>query len=135
MRGAREHLDHGDSIGQPPARLQPIGPGPGSASPRGGGRSSAVDLLPTTGWRTSSPSGGAEVDRLQRTLDSVREQSENLQAALESNRRIGMAIGILMVTRRLTDEAAFECLRHVSNRRNVKLRLVAEEVIYKGALD
>ncbi|MGY1680842.1 ANTAR domain-containing protein [Geodermatophilus sp. SYSU D01176] len=77
----------------------------------------------------------AEVDRLQRNLDSVREHSENLQAALESNRRIGMAIGILMVTRRLTDEAALECLRHASNTRNRKLREVAEEVIYQGTLD
>jgi len=77
----------------------------------------------------------AEVDRLQHNLDSVREQSENLQAALESNRRIGMAIGILMATRRLTDEAAFECLRQASNQRNVKLRVVAEEVIYQGTLD
>ena len=135
MRGAREHLDHGDSIGQPPARLQPIGPGPGSASPRGGGRSPGVDLLPSTGWRTSSPSGGAEIDRLQRTLDSVREQSENLQAALEGNRRIGMAIGILTATRRLTDAAASECLRQAGNVRDLELRVAAEEVIDQGALD
>ncbi|MGR6967658.1 hypothetical protein ACU610_24685 [Geodermatophilus sp. URMC 61] len=40
----------------------------------------------------------AEVDRLRHNLDSVSRQSENLQAALESNRRIGMAVGILMVT-------------------------------------
>ncbi|WP_175479448.1 ANTAR domain-containing protein [Geodermatophilus siccatus] len=77
----------------------------------------------------------SEVDRLQRNLDTASRQSENLQAALESNRRIGMAIGILMVTRQLTDDAAFDCLRQVSNQRNVKLRLVAEEVIYRGALD
>ncbi len=77
----------------------------------------------------------AEVDRLRNDLDSVSRQSENLQAALESNRRIGMAIGILMATRQLTEAAAFDCLRQVSNQRNVKLRLVAEEVIYEGALD
>jgi AmiR/NasT family two-component response regulator len=46
-----------------------------------------------------------------------------------------MAIGILMATRQLTEAAAFDCLRQVSNQRNVKLRLVAEEVIYEGALD
>ena len=46
-----------------------------------------------------------------------------------------MAIGILMATRQLTDDAAFDCLRRVSNQRNVKLRLVAEEVIYRGTLD
>ncbi len=109
--------------------------GTGPASPRGGGRSPGVDLLPSTGWRTSSPSGGAEVDRLQRTLDSVREQSENLQAALEGNRRIGRAIGILTATRRLTDEAASECLRQASNVRDLTLRVGAEEVIDPGTLD
>ncbi len=77
---------------------------------------------------------GAEVERLRRNLDTASRESENLQAALESNRRIGMAIGILMVTRQLTDGAAFDCLRRVSNQRNVKLRLVAEEVIYRGTL-
>ena len=77
----------------------------------------------------------AEVDRLRRNLDTAGLQSENLLAALESNRRIGMAIGILMATRQLTDDAAFDCLRRVSNQRNVKLRLVAEEVIYRGTLD
>jgi len=46
-----------------------------------------------------------------------------------------MAIGILMAGQRLTEEAAFECLRRASNVRNVKLRLVAEEVIYKGTLE
>ena len=77
----------------------------------------------------------AEVDRLQRNLENASRQSENLQAALESNRRIGMAIGILMATRRLTEDAAFDCLRQVSNVRNVKLRLLAEEVIHLGALE
>ena len=46
-----------------------------------------------------------------------------------------MAIGILMATRQLTEAAAFDCLRQVSDQRNVRLRLVAEEVIDEGALD
>ena len=77
----------------------------------------------------------AEVDRLRRNLDTAGLQSEDLQAALESNRRIGMALGILMATRQLTDDAASGCLRRVSNRRNVELRLVAEEVVYRDAPD
>ena len=108
-----------------------------TSTPRPGQRGSGTPVPRDTATRHGDAmrSLAAEVDRLRRNLDSASRQSENLGAALESNRRIGMAIGILMVTRRLTDEAAFECLRHVSNRRNVKLRLVAEEVIYKGALD
>ena len=77
----------------------------------------------------------AEVARLQRDLETVTERSRNLQAALESNRRIGMAVGNLLATRRLTDEAAFECLRRVGNVRNVELRLVAEEVVHRGVLE
>jgi hypothetical protein len=68
---------------------------------------------------------GTELDRLRRDLDSAGRQSEDLQAALESNRRIGMAIGILMASLRLTGEAAFERLRQASNQRKVKLRAVA----------
>ena len=72
---------------------------------------------------------------MRRDLDTVRQQADDLQAALESDRRIGMAIGILVVIRQLTDDAAFDCPRQVSSRRNVELRLVAEEVVYEGALD
>ena len=46
-----------------------------------------------------------------------------------------MAIGILMATRRLTEEAAFDLLRQVSNARNVKLRVVAEDLVHQGALE
>ena len=108
-----------------------------TGTPRPGQRGSGAAEPRYTATRRADAmrSLAAEVDRLQRNLDSVREQSENLQAALESNRRIGMAIGILMATRRLTDEAAFEHLRQASNVLNVKLRAVAEEVIYQGTLD
>jgi AmiR/NasT family two-component response regulator len=77
----------------------------------------------------------AEVDRLQQNLDDAQRSMTDLQAALESNRRIGIAIGILMTRLRITDEAAFDLLRRASNDRNVKLRQVAEEVIYTGALE
>jgi len=46
-----------------------------------------------------------------------------------------MAIGILMATRRLTGEAASECLRQAGDARNRKLRVVAEEVVHQGTLD
>jgi AmiR/NasT family two-component response regulator len=107
-----------DGSGAPGRRTE--GPSPQDTAPR---RADAMHHL------------SAEVDRLQRNLEDASRQSENLQAALESNRRIGMAIGILMATRRLTEDAAFDCLRRVSNVRNVKLRMLAEEVIYMGALE
>ncbi len=108
-----------------------------TGTPPPGRNGSAASVPPDTAARHTDAmrSVSTEVDRLQRDLDSVRRQSEDLQAALESNRRIGMAIGILMATRRLTDEAAFEWLRQASNVRNLKLRVVAEEVIHQGTLD
>ncbi len=54
---------------------------------------------------------------------------------VETNRRIGMAIGIRMASLRLTDEAAVECLRWAGDQRDVTLRAVAEEVVYDGAPD
>jgi hypothetical protein len=65
-------------------------------------------------------------------IDEAEMRAENLERALTSNRRIGMAIGILMTRRGLTDEQAFDCLRQASQRDNIKLRDVAETVIYTG---
>ncbi len=97
------------------------------------GRGAAVARTVAGAPSSSGTSDGRSLVR--RDLDTARQQSDDLQAALGSNRRIGMAIGFLVVTRQLTDDAAFDHLRRVSNQRNVKLRLVAEEVIYRGALD
>ena len=60
--------------------------------------------------------------------------TENLREALESRDVIGQAKGILMARRGCTSEAAFEALRKTSMRRNVKLRDIADEVVYTGDL-
>ena len=59
-------------------------------------------------------------------------RAEHLQHALVSSGQIGMAMGILMERHRLTQEQAFERLRELSQRSNVKLREVAEQIIYTG---
>lgn len=61
--------------------------------------------------------------------------TEHLREALESRDVIGQAKGILMARRGCTPDAAFEALRRVSQHRNVKLRQVAEQVVYLGDLD
>lgn len=76
------------------------------------------------------PQMGAVLD-LVHDLD---EQVTHLKAALQSNRRIGIAIGIVMSQHRITDEAAFLALRRASQSSNRKLRDVAEDVIYAGHL-
>jgi GAF domain-containing protein len=60
--------------------------------------------------------------------------TEHLREALESRDVIGQAKGILMARRGCTPDAAFEALRKASQRRNVKLRDVAEGVVYTGEL-
>src|SRR3954452_7941308 len=58
--------------------------------------------------------------------------AEELQRALITSRQIGMATGILMERHRLTAEQAFDCLRDLSQRGNIKLRDIAEQMIYTG---
>jgi hypothetical protein len=52
-----------------------------------------------------------------------------LRNALVSNRRIGMAMGILMRDRDVDEQEAFAVLRRISQNSNRKLRDVAEDVI------
>lgn len=66
---------------------------------------------------------------------AARDRAANLQRALSSNRRIGMAMGVLMATQKLTDDDAFTLLRIASQNTNRKLLDVADEVIATGALE
>jgi AmiR/NasT family two-component response regulator len=56
----------------------------------------------------SSHDGGAE--RRER-LAAAESRAEDLERALLSNRRIGLAIGILMASLKITEERAFDLLR------------------------
>jgi len=62
------------------------------------------------------------------------DKAHHLTLALQSNRRIGMAVGILMALHRLDEGQAFDLLRVASQHRHQKLRQVAEEVILTGAV-
>jgi hypothetical protein len=63
-----------------------------------------------------------------------RDQSIHLTRAVESNREIGVAMGILMANKRQTQEQAFTDLRIASQHLHRKLRDIAAEVIYTGTL-
>jgi hypothetical protein len=58
----------------------------------------------------------------------------NLEVALATNRRIGIAVGILMCRLGVTEDHAFAVLSKHSQDHNVKVRDLAEEVIYTGSL-
>jgi hypothetical protein len=66
--------------------------------------------------------------------DLSRHRAEQLSRALQSNREIGVAIGILMQQRKLTRSAAFDLLRIASQHTNRKLHDIAVEVGDTGAL-
>jgi GAF domain-containing protein len=59
--------------------------------------------------------------------------TQNLQAALHNRDLIGQAKGILMARHGITAEDAFDELRRASQRRNVKLHDIADDVARTGA--
>lgn len=68
-------------------------------------------------------------------LSEAEKKIAHLESALASNRRISMAIGILMATRKITEEQAFDLLSRASQSSNRKVRDVADEVVLTGALN
>ena len=58
----------------------------------------------------------------------------NLSQALQSNREIGVAMGILMNQHRFTRQEAFDVLRVASQNSNRKLADIAVEVADTGTL-
>jgi GAF domain-containing protein len=65
---------------------------------------------------------------------SARERVDNLERALDSNRRIGMAMGVLMATHKITEADAFTLLRIASQNSNRKLTDIADDVVNTGIL-
>lgn len=74
------------------------------------------------------------LDALER-LDAAESRAIQLETALAHSRDIGAAIGILMGLSRLTREQAFEELRRASMARNVKLHVLAAQVVETGSLE
>lgn len=61
-------------------------------------------------------------------------RAANLELALESNREVGIAIGILVERHRMTAPEAFAALRRVSQHLNRRLVDVAEDLVRTGRL-
>jgi ANTAR domain len=111
------------------------------AYPLSTGRPSALNLY------SMLPRAFSPVDRAQGhlfstlarlSLDSAYQRAagdtraENLTEALRTRELIGQAQGILMERERLTADQAFGVLRTASQRMNVKLRSVAEDLVRTG---
>lgn len=74
------------------------------------------------------------MSRLEAQFERDRQAIEQLQTALTSARTIGAALGIVMVSQKITQDQAFQVLRQFSQNRNVKLRDLADEVVITGVL-
>lgn len=75
---------------------------------------------------------GLAVDREIERQRSADKQA-NLEAAIESHRLVGQAVGILVERHRILAIDAFDRLKQASQNRNLKLRDVATRVIETGA--
>lgn len=62
-------------------------------------------------------------------LAAYSENAAHLKAAMESRTAIDIAIGVVMAQNRCSQQAAFDILRQASSHRNVKLRVLAEELV------
>ena len=69
--------------------------------------------------------------RLAVRLGSVESMNRDLLQAMKSRTVINLASGILMAQSRCSQAEAFSLLSKVSNTRNVKLRIVAEEILHR----
>jgi hypothetical protein len=63
-----------------------------------------------------------------------RVRADHLRVALDTNRQIGAAMGILMARHRCSYDNAFTALRVTSQHLHRKLRDVADEVVFTGVL-
>jgi AmiR/NasT family two-component response regulator len=71
---------------------------------------------------------------LQDELDRAHEQIRHLTIALTTSRRIGIAIGIIMATDKLTEDQAFDELVSTSQSTHEKLRDIADRVVMTGSM-
>jgi hypothetical protein len=63
------------------------------------------------------------------------EKAAHLEKALQTNRDIGIAVGILMSHHRINPQTAFDLLKRASQNKHRKLASIAADVIYTGTLD
>ena len=80
------------------------------------------------GGSLGEPATALAADALALVAELSDEVSQ-LKVALHSNRRIGMAMGLVMGQLRIADDEAFDALRRISQNTNRKLRDVAHDVI------
>lgn len=61
-------------------------------------------------------------------------KNRQLEEAVRSHQRIGVAVGILMARNNVTETQAFDLLRVASQNSNTKLSAIADDVVHVGTL-
>lgn len=74
-------------------------------------------------------------ERLQQQIHIADDVNSHLRAALQTNRRIATAIGILMRHHEVTEDVAWELLRTGSQTSQHKISDVADDVVRAGGMD
>ncbi|MGS0687809.1 ATP-binding protein [Nakamurella sp. GG22] len=70
----------------------------------------------------------------EKAVGDAEQRAEQIRSALESNRSIGTAVGIVMASYQLTAKQGFQLLVRASQHANSKLRDVAATVVQTGSL-
>ncbi len=78
---------------------------------------------------TTAPDADVDPGGIRLELMDERARADQLATALVSNRRIGIAVGLVMAHRRCSDIESFAVLRQASMDTNRRLADVAEDVI------
>ena len=105
----------------------------------------SADLLAGLNLYASKPEAFDETDEtvlglvathgaLAVTAALQRRRADGVTAALQSNRDIGAALGVLMARLLVTREQAFDLMRIASQRTNRKLRDIAQDVLDSGTI-
>lgn len=88
---------------------------------------------PTDDWLSESFARSAAISLANaEAYQRAQDLASNLKVALESRDIIGQAKGIVMERLRCTNDEAFDILREASQRRNEKLRDLAQDVVDTG---
>jgi DNA-binding response OmpR family regulator len=70
----------------------------------------------------------------EKAIEAAQGREQQIRGALDSNRVIGTAVGIVMASYRLTAQQGFQLLVTASQNTNSKLRDIAARVVETGAL-
>ena len=113
-------------------RATPTVPDSRAGTPAADGAQRNGDNGAAGGSALPAPPHASVPDRepdLSQQVRALTAQVSQLTFARNSNRRIGMAMGIVMNQRQVDEAHAFDVLRRISQNTNRKLRDVAEDVI------